>query len=314
MSPASCTSSRGSIIRADAGSPTTRNVRRGTRSTTYPNTGASRAGAVIHEERQARGAVGAGQRLDPHAEHDQHQRVAEHAGGQAGEQPPEARRAERLPHHGATVPVAAADRPGPASPPSRRAGRPSGRRVGMGGPLGRPLEVRGRARPVSCSRSAVASSAVSHAIDESSPVTSRHAAGSDSRDARAARSRCTSRSTSRSLSASAAIPRRRGPPRRAHPSRDPGRPRATAGCDPSRRGLADEAVLGQLAQVPRAVGRRLAQQGRRLARGHRPLGDHGLEQREPERVGQHLEVRGVGDAASNDRHVLKVLLSKGILQ
>ena len=75
-------------------------------------------------------------------------------------------------------------------------------------------------------------------------------------------------------------------------------------------GLAHEAVLGQPAQVPRAVRGRLVDQHRDLARGERALGHEGAEDRHPHGVRERLEGVGLGDPAASERHGMKVSFRK----
>src|SRR3954447_1232167 len=89
----------------------------------------------------------------------------------------------------------------------------------------------------------------------------------------------------------------------AHRAPEPVTPRAP-GC------LPDEAVLGELAQVPRTVGRRLVHQGCRLAGRHRALGDERAEERNSDRMRQCLEGGGFADPAAAERHASKVSFRK----
>src|SRR6478609_11746224 len=74
--------------------------------------------------------------------------------------------------------------------------------------------------------------------------------------------------------------------------------------------LADEAVLGQLAQVPRAVGRALPQPLAELAGRHRTVDHERLEDAHPQRVRDGAQLARVGEAAGLGRHASKVLFRK----
>ena len=74
--------------------------------------------------------------------------------------------------------------------------------------------------------------------------------------------------------------------------------------------LLDELVLGELAQVPRAVGRRLVQPVGELGGGHRPVDRQQLDDAHPHGMGDGGEGAGVAQAAGA-RHASKVLFRKG---
>ena len=84
--------------------------------------------------------------------------------------------------------------------------------------------------------------------------------------------------------------------------------RAAAG--PALARFADEAVLGELPQVPRAVGGRLVQQVAGLGGRQGPVRRERLEQIEPQRVRQRFHRGWRRHALTSDRHESKVVFRK----
>ena len=221
-----------------------------------PSSGANSAGMHHEEEGQPGLGVGAGERLHPHRQHQQHHRVAEHRRGRdAGEQAREARLRGR--------PAVIARPPAVGSPRSRTAGTPHATSSHSRDPGPAPGSSCRSSPAWDRSRTAAlisaSSSAVSQRVDWSAAADSAPGAGPSRAPARASaepgrpRARAapgSSASPALQLAGDASTSFQRHADRADLPRPLPAGAAA---------GLLDEPVLGQLAQVPRAVGRRLVE-------------------------------------------------------
>ena len=270
-----------------------------------PNSGADQRRDRQEEEGEAGCSVAAGQVLDPHAEHDQHQRVAHHAREQAGEQQPEAGLPEGGLHDAASSAMSAATarplRGRPVGHDPRHQGHHPGVRRAVRGVL--PLLGLGQeqlAELLVRSRAPRRPSATAGSGEPASPRARLRTPGRRVRQRRRAASGPPARARHR------AKPTPRPRPRRRRPRTATRRPPSTDGDARAAGRLADETVLGELAQVPGHVRRRLLQLDGRLAGRLRAVDDQQLQDVQADRVGQRLHVVCGGDPALGDRHGLKV--------